>query len=107
MASTFSGRRRSRRSSTHSSRPRRHFRELAVGIFARLSTVSSWQLTVDSCSLCQAALPSGSGCTRKDEEEDMSNDLVQVPRSLIEELVSSLERAGEPMVSVTGQGEGT
>jgi hypothetical protein len=37
----------------------------------------------------------------------MSNDLIQVPRRLIEELTGYLDRAGEPMVSVPGNGEWT
>lgn len=37
----------------------------------------------------------------------MSSDLIQVPRRLLEELASYLDRAGEPMVSVPGNGEWT
>ncbi len=37
----------------------------------------------------------------------MSNDLIQVPRRLLEELARYLDRAGEPMVSVPGNGEWT
>jgi hypothetical protein len=37
----------------------------------------------------------------------MSNELIQIPRRLIEELVGYLDRAGEPMVSVPGNGEWT
>lgn len=37
----------------------------------------------------------------------MSGDLIEVPRRLIEELVGYLERAGERMVSVPGNGEWT
>ena len=37
----------------------------------------------------------------------MTSDLIQVPRRLIEELVGYLDRAGEPMVSVPGNGEWT
>lgn len=37
----------------------------------------------------------------------MSNDLIQVPRRLVQELASYLERAAEPMVSVPGNGEWT
>jgi hypothetical protein len=41
------------------------------------------------------------------EGSEMSNELIQVPRRLIEELVGYLDRAGEPMVSVPGNGEWT
>jgi hypothetical protein len=37
----------------------------------------------------------------------MGSDLVQVPRRLLEELVGYLDRAGEPMVLVPGNGEWT
>jgi hypothetical protein len=37
----------------------------------------------------------------------MSDDLIQVPRRLLEELAGYLNRAGEPMVSVPGNGEWT
>ena len=37
----------------------------------------------------------------------MSSDLIQVPRRLLEELAGYLDRAGEPMVSVPGNGEWT
>jgi len=35
----------------------------------------------------------------------MSGEFIPIPRRLLEELVSHLDRAGEPLVSVPGQGE--
>src|SRR6266542_3766601 len=41
------------------------------------------------------------------KEDEMNSELIQVPRRLLEELAGYLDRAGEPMVSVPGNGEWT
>src|SRR5947208_963352 len=41
------------------------------------------------------------------KEREMGSDLIQVPRRLLEELAGYLDREGEPMVSVPGNGEWT